>query len=241
MQVDGKTIKGILFDVDDTLYAQKYSFIRACVDTFGEDCLGLSVDDLFEAYYKVYDKRSARLDAGENAMEGMAQLHRKRIKAAMASLGVPITEEQMVTFQEHYLYNQSHLQLSERMIRMLGNLSASYRLGVISNGAADYQRQKIDGLALTRFIREEAIIISGEVGLDKPDVGIFRLAQEKLGLDPKELVFVGDSLYNDIGGANQAGWTSVWINRRDQIRTDEDAVPDFEVKTEKELAELLEA
>ena len=37
--------------------------------------------------------------------------------------------------------------------------------------------------------------------------------QEKLQLDTESLYYIGDSFENDIVGANNAGWKSIWINR----------------------------
>ena len=50
----------------------------------------------------------------------------------------------------------------------------------------------------------DAVVISGQVGLRKPDPEIYRMAAEKLGLDPGECVFV-DDLPNNLGPAARLG------------------------------------
>ena len=46
----------------------------------------------------------------------------------------------------------------------------------------------------------------------KPDVQIFRIAEEKWGMNPANTYMVGDSLENDITGAKNAGWKTIWMN-----------------------------
>ena len=58
-------------------------------------------------------------------------------------------------------------------------------------------------------------------------------------LQPDEICYVGDSYENDMAGAKKAGWKAVWFNHRDHKSTGEMA-PDYVVKSERELAELLE-
>ena len=65
-------------------------------------------------------------------------------------------------------------------------------------------------LGLEKFFR--AIIISGEVGIKKPEPRIFRLALEKTGLQPNEAVYVGDTK-EDMMGSVAAQLTPIFIRR----------------------------
>ena len=58
-------------------------------------------------------------------------------------------------------------------------------------------------LGLARWIPEDLMIISGEVGSTKPDPGIFHTAQQRLSLPPQNLWMVGDSYTGDIEGAGK--------------------------------------
>lgn len=60
----------------------------------------------------------------------------------------------------------------------------------------------------------DAVIISGEVGVDKPDPLIFYLAMEAVRCSPEEALFVGDSLEADIAGAQAVGCRAILIDRR---------------------------
>lgn len=60
----------------------------------------------------------------------------------------------------------------------------------------------------------DVLVISGEVGYEKPEARIFRLALDRLGLAPQEALFVGDSLDADIAGAAAVGCTPVLMDMR---------------------------
>ena len=118
----------------------------------------------------------------------------------------------------------------------LTNLRENYRLALVTNGTPDLQRGKIQGANLARFF--DQILISGEVGVGKPDRRIFELALEELADSPSETVMVGDSLTRDILGAQRAGLKGVWLNRSnnnavDQIR------PDAQITSLNQIHELL--
>ena len=63
--------------------------------------------------------------------------------------------------------------------------------------------------------RFEVVVISSEVGVKKPDPGIFEHAAAKSRLDPARIAMVGDHLWNDVEGAQQVGMRGVWIDRAD--------------------------
>lgn len=77
------------------------------------------------------------------------------------------------------------------------------KTGLVSNswGAERYDR----GLLSELF---DAVVISGEVGMHKPEAEIFVLAAERLGVAPAECVFV-DDLRENCAGAERVGMTAI--------------------------------
>lgn len=120
----------------------------------------------------------------------------------------------------------------------LKELRRRYRLALLSNGAADLQREKLEASSLAGYF--EAVVISGEVGIGKPDPAIFRLAVERVGATPATSVMVGDSLPRDVQGAQQAGMKAVWLNR-DGAALTEGVRPDAVVRGLGELAAVMGA
>ncbi len=101
--------------------------------------------------------------------------------------------------------------------------SGGVRTGLVSNswGAERYDRAALDELF-------DGVVISGDVGLHKPEPGIFRLAAERVGAAPRECVFV-DDLRENCAGAEAVGMTT--LLHRGAERT----VPELERLLEVEL------
>jgi putative hydrolase of the HAD superfamily len=92
----------------------------------------------------------------------------------------------------------------DRMVDAVRRVKASGTpTGLISNswGGASYDRVAVDDLF-------DAVVISGEVGLNKPAPEIFRLGAERLGVAPEECVFV-DDLRENCEGAEAVGMTAI--------------------------------
>ena len=98
-------------------------------------------------------------------------------------------------------------------LRVLQELRArGYRLGVLSNW--DHRlRRLLGGLGLAPLF--EHLVISAEVGVEKPDPRIFRHAERCFGLPSASFLHVGDSQHHDGAGARAAGWAWVQIRHGD--------------------------
>ncbi|MFZ5827952.1 MAG: HAD family hydrolase [Bacillota bacterium] len=94
--------------------------------------------------------------------------------------------------------------------------SRGYRLGIVTNGVPDLQREKIDGCGVAHLF--EASVVSGEIDCGKPDPGIFRHICGELGVEVAECVMVGDNPARDVAGAMNAGMRSVWVSRHGRER-----------------------
>ncbi len=115
-------------------------------------------------------------------------------------------------------------------------LARDHRLAMLTNGAPAIQQCKIDGSGLRDFF--DPIVISGEVGIGKPDPRIFEITLEHLGAAPDHAVMIGNSLHSDIGGANAAGIKAIWFNR-DRIEHTGSPTPDRVITTLSELPAAL--
>lgn len=87
--------------------------------------------------------------------------------------------------------------------------SAGIRVGLLTNGAPDLQREKIESSGLGMYF--DAAVVSGEFGTGKPEPEIFRHLLDRLGSEPPESLMVGNSLARDIVGARRAGIASCWL------------------------------
>jgi HAD superfamily hydrolase (TIGR01549 family) len=92
-------------------------------------------------------------------------------------------------------------------------------VALVTNGPPDIQRLKLEQTGLADHF--SAVVISGELGLGKPDPEVFLHAAGSLGVRPQEAVMVGDSWERDIEGALGAGLSAIWISHgREAPRSD---------------------
>jgi putative hydrolase of the HAD superfamily len=141
--------------------------------------------------------------------------------------------------QRHVVFPESRAVLEQlRSGVTLGPARSRVKIGMITNGASDIQRAKIEGSGLAEYF--DTILVSGEEGFGKPKPEIFRLAIDRLGVDEASTVMIGDSLARDITGASNVGIKSVWVNRMGIKGTDRFPAPDAEMCDLAGLPELLE-
>ena len=88
--------------------------------------------------------------------------------------------------------------------------SEGYIMGLVSNAPPDTLKA-IDFLGLARYL--PVIVVSGVVGVSKPNPEIFRIALGQAGTSPSEAIHVGDVFEADILGARNAGIKGLLIDR----------------------------
>ena len=90
-----------------------------------------------------------------------------------------------------------------------GLRAAGFGIGIVTNGLGPQQRRKLENLGVAELL--DAIVVSAEIGLEKPDPRIFAHALDALGAEARESWFVGDHPEKDVAGAEAAGMRAVWI------------------------------
>lgn len=89
-------------------------------------------------------------------------------------------------------------------------LQSKYKLHLISNGFRESQEVKIKGTNLGDYFQH--IIISEEIGVNKPDKAIFEHALNITGAIKSESLMIGDSLEADVYGALNFGMDAIYFN-----------------------------
>ena len=224
-------IKAIFFDLDGTLCDSDTAWNIAQSEMFQllrEQYPDVSQEILTETWKTVHQRLFQQLDAGKCSM---ADVRDARFQCLFQELGLPIDkvmEGLSGFFCSRYL---TSLRLYDD-VTVLEELRA-YHVGIITNGAhdehTDSQLSKVLHLGLSERI--QSLTISGEIGVRKPKIEIFQVACERAGVSSKEALFVGDTVENDIVGANRAGMTSVFINRESDLLTPKTAEeqPDYSI------------
>jgi len=113
-----------------------------------------------------------------------------------------------------------------------------YRLAVISNfDHAPTARRLLEEHGIAGHF--EQIVISAEEGVRKPHPEIFARTLARMGLSPREALFIGDSLAIDVAGAKGVGMDVAWVNRDGEALADRVPAPDYTVNRLIELREIL--
>ena len=116
-------------------------------------------------------------------------------------------------------------------------LHSKYKIGIVTNGIKEVQYSRIKNSSISNYI--DKIIISDEVGVNKPDKKIFEYAMNYFEIsDKKTVIMIGDSLEADIKGGQNAGIDTCWVNLRNNVN-DTGIVPKYEVNKLEKLFEIL--
>ena len=102
----------------------------------------------------------------------------------------------------------SLLEGAEELVRYLAK---KYPLTVVTNGFVEVQYEKFDKSGLRDCFSH--IVLSEEVGCQKPNPRIFEEALRMNGLQAEDVVMIGDSWNSDIQGAINAGIDQIWIRK----------------------------
>jgi putative hydrolase of the HAD superfamily len=206
-------IKAIVFDLDGTLHDQETGERLALEKLYRQD-IQLDPTPGYAEFLRVWrnsadgllsEVHKGRMDFDEQRVQRVIELH--------ATYGKELSVEAARALSDQYVayYEQEWRPYPDALLA-LGQLRGSYRLGIITNGEGRRQRGKIKKCGFEGSM--ESVIVSGEVGVSKPDKGIFELSRQAFGLQPEEMAYVGDRLETDALGARGAGWRGLWIDRK---------------------------
>ncbi|MBN40151.1 MAG: noncanonical pyrimidine nucleotidase, YjjG family [Acidimicrobiaceae bacterium] len=120
---------------------------------------------------------------------------------------------------------------------LLERLQGKVKLAIVTNGVSETQRLRLEIHDYERYF--DAIVVSGEFGIPKPNPAIFNEALNLLGLsEDRNVMMVGDSLSSDMEGARISGLISCWFNPESDRNTADVGV-DYTIQSLIELVEIL--
>ena len=235
-------LKAIFFDLDNTLCnysvgweSAKAHGIQAAYEVLHERHREIDFSEWHQAFQKATEEIS---HYWEQPVQKGILVGLERTGRALGHLGLAIEEEWIsILTQAFYATVLEHLLLFPDVDEALRALRPRFTLGIITNGPADIQRTKIERLELSK--RVDHMLISGELGIAKPDPQIFRQALGLAKVEAHEFLFVGDSPETDILGAKAAGVWAAWINRKG-LEPPEDLPADFTIDSLSELTDLVD-
>ena len=124
----------------------------------------------------------------------------------------------------------------EDTVEVINLLRRKYKvfIGSISDDAPLLSDIKRNGVVL------DGVYTSESLRVYKPKREFFLKILAAINMQPDEVIYVGDSLFDDVYGASLIGIDSVWINRKKQICSDVQHKPTYEIESLYELNSVLE-
>jgi len=219
-------IRGVLFDIDDTLYNSTELAYRARQN---------AVKAMIEAGLPVKDPKKV-FNVLQEVIKECGPNFGEHYRILLEKLGLEWDPEIIAAGVAAYHDTKfSYLKPYPDTIPVLLELkTAGYKIGAISDGLSVKQWEKLIRLGIHHFF--DIVVISETLGVTKPDPKMFKAASEGLGLPLEEILMVGDSVRRDISGAKAIGMKTIWVESPKKG----EAKPDFTIKSLSGLPAILE-
>lgn len=209
----------VIFDLDDTLYAERdyvYSGFRA-VATWGEPRWGIPSDRIYAGLVETFERGVRR-----NTFDTWLSANRLPPD--------PHVAEMVQVYRQH----EPTLVPFPGTVDLLDRIGRHCRLGLVSDGTLAVQRRKLAALGIAHHF--DAVVFSDEWGREawKPSTRPFEVVLSRLAARPERSVYVADNPRKDFAGARRSGLAGIRLRRPDGLYRDEEPVsadhaPDEEV------------
>ena len=217
--------KAIFIDIDDTLLDYipccRAAFDAAMESLSGEAGLsvkrsvsdnGLSVEDgLFQLFFEISGRLFSEAKRGLHTIAEVMELYPKEF---IATIGYPESAVDPFKHAFRAAWGNTHTLVPGSKETLERLYDKGYRLFAASNSFGHLQRSRLQHAGILHLF--EDTYISMDIGYDKPDVRFYREALRRCGLQPSEVLMIGDSMTTDILGAQAAGIDAIYFNRRNE-------------------------
>lgn len=207
-------IEWVWVDLDDTLWdftANSRILLRAIYHERDMDRFFTSENAWIDAY-EDYNHFLWTEYAAQRVTR--AFLMADRFRRPLACAGHPDADGEGAFLDRHYLERLGTMgALVPGARELLGRLrTRGYKIGVLSNGFAEVQRRKLCAAGIEDMV--DMMVLSDDIGIQKPDRRLFDYAAERAGTSAVKCLMIGDNLSADIKGALGAGWRAIYFDRR---------------------------
>ncbi len=213
------TARVVLCDLDDTLFDHAFATratlpaVQAMTPAFDV----WSLDELDARHRRILDTLHLDVLAGRLTVD---EARIERFRQLLAAAGADEPAQGALAISR--LYREAYRKFWQPVPGAIPFLEAIQRAGVplviVTNNIVAEQRDKLERCGLGRYV--DTLVTSEEVGITKPDPGIFSVALELVGVPADAAVMLGDAWSTDIEGAQAAGIRPVWLNRTNQPAPD---------------------
>lgn len=207
-----KEIRNIFFDLDRTLWDFEKNSKETLQELFTEFGLNNHIES-FSIFHKKY------IDINKNLWQlyrknkiTKEELRYKRFEETLKKLKVSQFNLGKDFGEEYIKRSPQKTNLVEGSKEILEHLSINYTLHIITNGFKEVQYIKLNNSGISTYFQN--IIISEEVGYNKPHIKIFRHAETLAKASANECLMIGDDYEPDVKGALNAGWKAIFFSNK---------------------------
>ena len=218
-----KNIKAIIFDAYGTLFDVN-SAARKCKGKIGDKW------EAFANYWRTTQLEYTWLRSLMNRHKDFWQVTEDSLDKSMKAFKID------PSMRNELLDLYKILSTFPEVTEVLKNLKEkNYKLAILSNGTPSLLNELIKSNNLDNFFDD--IFSIEEVGIYKPDSKVYDLPIKKYQIQKKEVAFLSANTWDVSGGGNY-GYSSIWVNRNNNIFDNLDYKPKNEVKNLKQLLDI---
>lgn len=240
------SVDAVCFDLDETLCVSEWSdrefnnevFERAGVDTIfsPSDLRAISPDDIKR------ESNDNEFSGADNITEFYTNLYRATVRSIDTDIDPdsPLIDELGELAGD--LYDPTAVKFREGAKETLAYVREQYKVGLITNGKRETQTAKLKKLGITDTF-DTTVICDPNRGVDgKPVRDSFEIALADLSTSAEKTIHVGNSHGEDVVGAHNAGFQSVWVpmNRpHEELPAAPDPAPTYRVQSLTDLLTII--
>lgn len=114
------------------------------------------------------------------------------------------------------IVRERHVRNAE-LVALVRQLRSRYKVGMLSNVGRGVMTTLFSEAELAELF--DAVVLSSDIGLTKPDPSVYEVAAERLGCDPEQCVMIDDLPVN-VDGAERAGMQGIVYSSVSQLKTE---------------------
>lgn len=195
--------KAIFLDIDDTLL----DYIPCCREAF--DAAMPEHPEHFQLFFDISGRLFSEAKHGKYTIAQVMDLYPKEF---IATIGYPKEAVEPFTHAFREAWGNTHTLVPEAKEMLDALQTKGYRLYAASNSFGHLQRNRLEQAGILHYF--EDTFISMDIGYDKPDIRFYQEALRRAGLQPSEVLMIGDSMTTDVLGAQAAGIDARFFDRR---------------------------
>ncbi|MCV6608588.1 MAG: HAD family hydrolase [Campylobacterales bacterium] len=201
--------KGILLDIDNTLYEYKktHKIALSQVLEFCNSRFKIEINELESAYNVA--RKKVHIELSETASSHNRLLY---IQKMLEILNINSLQYSLEIYEVYWSTFLKNIEVYDGVYEFLEKYKN--KICLITDLTAHIQHRKIAQLNLSNYI--DKVVTSEEVGREKPHPYMFMLSLKKLGLNIDDVCMIGDSFKKDIFGASNLGIQSIWLNQEEK-------------------------